>query len=104
MTKADLAETLHADAEFSKKEAAQLVELFFDTIKEALCANQKVKLSRFGNFEVRQKRSRVGRNPQTGATIEICARRVLTFRPSQVLRATLQTLPDDSHVADESSI
>jgi integration host factor subunit alpha len=90
MTKADLADTLHADAGISKKEAAQLVELFFATIKTALCQRQKVKLSRFGHFEVRDKRSRLGRNPQTGQAMEICARQVLIFRPSQVLRAALQ--------------
>jgi integration host factor subunit alpha len=90
MTKADLADTLHADAGLSKKDAAQLVELFFATLKTALCERQKVKLSRFGHFEVRDKRSRLGRNPQTGEAMEISARQVLIFRPSPVLRAALQ--------------
>lgn len=94
MTKADLAETLHAEAGFSKKEAAALVDLFFATIKQALCRRQKVKLSRFGLFEVRAKRSRQGRNPQTGAAMNISAREVLTFRPSKVLRAALAQEPD----------
>lgn len=67
-----------------------MVDLFFETIKTTLIEKRQVKLSRFGNFEVRAKRSRAGRNPQTGATIEICARKVLTFRPSQVLRAAMQ--------------
>lgn len=93
MTKADLAETLHAEAGFSKKEAALLVDLFFATIKTALCQRQKVKLSRFGLFEVRAKRSRQGRNPQTGAAMNISAREVLTFRPSKVLRAALAQNP-----------
>src|SRR6478735_2577695 len=87
MTKADIVEALYEKVGFSKKEAADLVELVFDTIKGTLAQGQKIKISGFGNFVVREKRSRVGRNPQTGQSIEISARRVLTFRPSQVLRA-----------------
>src|SRR3954463_7311207 len=87
MTKADIVEALYEKVGFSKKEAADLVELVFDTIKTTLSQGQKIKVSGFGNFVVREKRSRIGRNPQTGESIEITARRVLTFRPSQVLRA-----------------
>src|SRR3954451_11714118 len=87
MTKADIVEALYEKVGFSKKEAADLVELVFDTIKGTLSQGQKIKISGFGNFVVREKRSRIGRNPQTGESIEISARRVLTFRPSQVLRA-----------------
>jgi integration host factor subunit alpha len=87
MTKADIVEALYEKVGFSKKEAADLVELVFDTIKQTLSQGQKIKISGFGNFVVREKRSRIGRNPQTGESIEITARRVLTFRPSQVLRA-----------------
>ncbi len=87
MTKADIVEALYEKVGFSKKEAADLVELVFDTIKSTLSQGQKIKISGFGNFLVREKRSRIGRNPQTGESIEISARRVLTFRPSQVLRA-----------------
>jgi integration host factor subunit alpha len=87
MTKADIVEALYEKVGFSKKEAADLVELVFDTLKATLAQGQKIKISGFGNFVVREKRSRVGRNPQTGESIEISARRVLTFRPSQVLRA-----------------
>src|SRR3954466_11191702 len=87
MTKADIVESLYEKVGFSKKEAADLVELVFDTIKSTLAQGQKIKISGFGNFVVREKRSRIGRNPQTGQSIEISARRVLTFRPSQVLRA-----------------
>ncbi|HLD99893.1 MAG TPA: integration host factor subunit alpha [Bdellovibrionota bacterium] len=87
MTKADIVEALYEKVGFSKKEAADLVELVFDTIKTTLSQGQKIKISGFGNFVVREKRSRIGRNPQTGESIEIGARRVLTFRPSQVLRA-----------------
>ena len=63
--------------------------MVFDTIKETLEKGEKIKLSGFGNFIVREKKSRVGRNPQTGQEIEISARRVLTFRPSQVLKNEL---------------
>ena len=87
MTKADIVDALHEKVGFSKKEAADLVEMVFETIKGTLSQGQKIKISGFGNFVVREKRSRVGRNPQTGQSIEISARRVLTFRPSQVLRS-----------------
>lgn len=86
MTKADIIEALHQKVGYSKKEAADLVELVFDTIKETLSRGEKIKISGFGNFVVRDKKSRTGRNPQTGEAIEISARRVLTFKPSQVLR------------------
>ncbi len=86
LTKADLVDSIHERIGFSKKEAADMVELIFDTIKTALTDGDKIKISGFGNFVVREKRSRTGRNPQTGQAIEISARRVLTFKPSQVLR------------------
>src|SRR3954469_17052879 len=112
MTKADIVDALYEKVGFSKKEAADLVELVFDTIKQTLSQGQKIKISGFGNFVVREKRSRIGRNPQTGQSIEISARRVLTFRPSQVLRAevnaSLEGKPISAealklaHAADES--
>lgn len=86
-TKADLVEGLFTKMGYSKKEGAELVELVFEAIKDKLSNGQKIKISGFGNFVVREKRSRVGRNPQTGEQIEISARRVVTFKPSQVLRA-----------------
>jgi integration host factor subunit alpha len=89
MTKADLVESVHTQVGFSKKEATDLVELVFETLKSSLAEGGKVKISGFGNFVVREKRSRVGRNPQTGQSIEISARRVLTFRPSQILRSAV---------------
>lgn len=92
MTKMDLVEDIHEKAQLSKKEAAELVELVFDLIKDALAAGKEVKISRFGNFKVRKKRSRVGRNPQTGDVIEIAARQVLTFKASQVLKMALNVL------------
>lgn len=98
MTKADLVDTVHTQVGFSKKESADIVEMVFDTIKETLERGQKIKISGFGNFEVRDKRPRPGRNPQTGEVIEISARRVLTFKPSQVLK---QALNPGIHTATE---
>ena len=89
MTKADIIEQIYQKVGFSKKESADIVELVFDTIKETLEKGEKIKISGFGNFVVRAKRPRIGRNPQTGEEIEISARKVLTFRPSQVLKAAL---------------
>lgn len=89
MTKADIIEQIYEKVGFSKKESAEIVELVFDTMKETLERGEKIKVSGFGNFVVRRKRPRIGRNPQTGEEIEISARRVLTFRPSQVLKAML---------------
>lgn len=87
VTKADIIEAIYEKIGYSKKEASDLVELIFETLKETLAKGDKIKISGFGNFVVRDKRARVGRNPQTGESIEISARRVLTFKPSQVLRA-----------------
>lgn len=89
MTKAEIVEQIYEKIGFSKKESADIVELVFDTMKETLSKGEKIKISGFGNFIVRQKRPRIGRNPQTGESIEITARKVLTFRPSQVLKSAL---------------
>lgn len=89
VTKADIVEKVYEKIGFSKKEASELVELVFDSLKTTLQKGEKVKISGFGNFLVRGKKERIGRNPQTGDQIKISARRVLTFRPSQVLKAML---------------
>ncbi len=89
MTKADIIEEVYEKIGFSKREASEIVELVFDTIKKNLEDGDKVKISGFGNFTVRQKTSRIGRNPQTGQEIEISARRVLSFRPSQILKVAI---------------
>lgn len=86
MTKAELVEEVYEAVGFSKKDSAHLVDLVFETIKETLEEGDKLKVSGFGNFVVRSKKSRIGRNPQTGQEIEISARKVLTFKPSQVLK------------------
>ena len=92
MTKADLIEAVHAELQaHSKKDAADIVESVFETMKSTLGAGEKIKISGFGNFVVRQKKARVGRNPQTGEEITISARKVLTFKPSQVLKNALNS-------------
>jgi integration host factor subunit alpha len=89
MTKADIVDRVYDRIGFSKKEASELVELIFESLKEVLQNGEKIKISGFGNFVVRGKHERVGRNPQTGEQISISARRVVNFKPSQVLRAML---------------
>jgi len=89
MTKADIVESVYTKIGFSKKESAEIVELVLDTLKQTLESGEKIKISGFGNFIVRHKKPRIGRNPQTGQEIEISSRHVLTFRPSQVLKAAL---------------
>ena len=100
MTKADIVEKVYQKIGFSKKEASELVELVFASLKDVLVKGDKVKISGFGNFVVRGKNERIGRNPQTGEQIKISARRVLTFRPSQVLKAMLNG-EDVSGVSDD---
>ncbi|HMM45921.1 MAG TPA: integration host factor subunit alpha [Candidatus Macondimonas sp.] len=87
LTKAAMAERLFGDLGLNKREAKDLVDLFFETIRHALEQGEQVKLSGFGNFELRDKGERPGRNPKTGEEIPISARRVVTFRPGQNLRA-----------------
>ena len=89
MTKVDIIESIYEKVGFSKKEVSKIVESVFDIIKETLKREDKIKISGFGNFVVRKKRSRRGRNPQTGDDIEITSRRILTFKPSQVLKGAL---------------
>ncbi|AKX43934.1 integration host factor subunit alpha [Thiopseudomonas alkaliphila] len=86
LTKAEMAEFLHLELGLSKKDAKNLVDSFFEEIRLALENNEPVKLSGFGNFELRDKRERPGRNPKTGEEVEISARRVVTFKPGQKLR------------------
>ncbi len=86
MTKADIIEKVYEKVGFSKRECAEIVETVFETMKETLEKSEKIKISGFGNFVVRDKRQRVGRNPHTGDAITISARRVLTFKASQVLK------------------
>ena len=89
MTKADIVEKIYEKVGFSKKESAELVEMVFDIIKGTLEKGDKIKLAGFGNFVVKEKADRRGRNPQTGDEIIISARKILTFKPSQVLKASI---------------
>jgi integration host factor subunit alpha len=86
LTKADIVDRIYKEVGFSKKDAAEMVDLVFDVIKDTLGKGEKVKISGFGNFSIRDKSTRMGRNPQTGDSMEITARRVLTFKASTVLR------------------
>lgn len=89
MTKADIVESVYERVGFSKKEAAQMVEMVFEIMKGNLEQGEKIKISGFGNFMVKEKRARKGRNPQSGEELEISRRRVLTFKPSQALKKLL---------------
>lgn len=90
MTKADIVQAVYSRlGGFSKKESADLVDLVFETMKETLGRGEKIKVSGFGNFVLRDKRPRQGRNPQTGTPIMITERRVLSFKASQLLKQTL---------------
>jgi len=90
LTKADLAEQLFEELGLNKREAKELVEMFFEEIRGALEKGQQVKLSGFGNFDLREKKQRPGRNPKTGEEIPISPRRVVTFRPGQKLKARVE--------------
>ncbi len=91
LTKADLAEMLFEELGLNKREAKEIVESFFEEIRSALESNEQVKLSGFGNFELRDKNTRPGRNPKTGQEIPISARRVVTFKPGQKLKARVES-------------
>jgi integration host factor subunit alpha len=90
MTKAEIVQALYSKVGgFSRKESAELVDLVFEMMKETLGKGEKIKVSGFGNFVLRDKRQRPGRNPQTGQPIRISERRVLTFKASQILKQAL---------------
>lgn len=86
LTKADMAERLYQDVGLNKRESKELVDAFFDALRNGLEQGQQIKLSGFGNFDLRRKNQRPGRNPKTGEEIPILARTVVTFRPGQKLK------------------
>ncbi len=90
LTKAEMAEKLFEELGLNKREAKELVEMFFEEIRTALENGRQVKLSGFGNFNLRDKNERPGRNPKTGEEIPITARRVVTFHPGQKLKARVE--------------
>jgi integration host factor subunit alpha len=91
LTKVDIVEQVANKCGFSKLEASELIEQVFDLLKDALEGGQNVKISGFGNFVLRDKRSRMGRNPQTGDSMEITSRRVMSFKVSQVLKEAINS-------------
>ena len=90
LTKAEMAEKLFDELGLNKREAKEVVELFFEEVRSSLEVNEQVKLSGFGNFDLRDKSQRPGRNTKTGEEIPITARRVVTFRPGQKLKARVE--------------
>lgn len=90
LTKAEMAERLFEELGLNKREAKDLVDVFFEEVRTALESGTNVKLSGFGNFTLRDKTQRPGRNPKTGEEIPITARRVVTFRPGQKLKARVE--------------
>jgi integration host factor subunit alpha len=95
LTKSEMAERLYEELGLNKREAKEIVELFFEEIRACLEGNEQVKLSGFGNFDLRDKSQRPGRNPKTGEEIPISARRVVTFRPGQKLKARVETYGEE---------
>ncbi len=90
LTKAEMAERLFVEVGLNKREAKELVDAYFEVVREALERGEQVKLSGFGNFDLRLKNQRPGRNPKTGEEIPISARRVVTFRPGQKLKLRVE--------------
>ena len=90
LTKAQMADRLFEELGLNKREAKEIVEMFFDEVRVSLERNRQVKISGFGNFDLREKAERPGRNPKTGEEIPITARRVVTFRPGQKLKARVE--------------
>lgn len=92
LTRADLSESLHRNIGLSRTESAEIVNNVLDLVADSLADGQSVKLSSFGTFMVRSKRERMGRNPKTGEEVPITPRRVLVFRPSQVMKNVINGL------------
>jgi integration host factor subunit alpha len=103
MTKADIITRIYEKVGFAKKDATDVVEATFDIIKGCLEHGEKVKVSGFGNFVVNTKRPRKGRNPQTGGEIIIVGRKVLTFKASQILKKSLNSMSNSSSASSSSS-
>lgn len=98
ITRADLSEAVYQEVGLSRNESTQLLETVLEEISGSLTRDEVVKISSFGSFSVRQKGQRIGRNPKTGEEVPILPRRVLVFRPSQVLKARInnEDIPADS--------
>ena len=92
LTKSDIVEDLNNEIGLNKREAKELVDMLFNDIKNLLSEGHEVKLSGFGNFQLRDKSSRPGRNPRTGESVQISARRVVTFKSGQKLKESIKAL------------
>jgi len=103
LTKAEMAEALFNELGLNKREARELVDLFFEELRCSLARGEQVKLSGFGNFDLREKGERPGRNPKTGEEIPITARRVVTFRPGQKLKARVEAYAGETEETPEES-
>ncbi|MCA9774384.1 MAG: integration host factor subunit alpha [Myxococcales bacterium] len=101
MTKADLVESIYEKVGFSKADSAAIVDSFFEILKDTFSNGDNVKISGFGTFAIKHKHSRKGRNPQTGSEITIPARKVLTFKPSHVLKKALNEHLGDMDEGDD---
>ena len=97
LTKSDIVEDLNNEIGLNKREAKELVDMFFDDIKDLLSEGYEVKLSGFGNFQLKDKSPRPGRNPRTGEDVEISARRVVTFKSGQKLKESVKTLTNEPY-------
>ncbi len=97
LTKAEMAEKLFEEIGLNKREAKEMVEMFFEKIRLSLEDGSQVKLSGFGNFDLRKKQERPGRNPKTGEEIPISARQVVTFRPGQKLKTRVEAYAGSEH-------
>jgi len=91
MTKAEIVEQIYEKVGFSKRESADIVDTVFEIMKETLASGEKIKISGFGNFVVRSKRERIGRNPHTREAIKISARKVVTFKASQIFKTAVDS-------------
>lgn len=103
LTKADISEHLFNTIGLTKRDAKELVELYFQQVCKALESGQQVKLSGFGNFELHNKNERPGRNPKTGEPIPVSARRVVTFRSGQKLRARVEVYTGNDSAQDSKA-
>src|ERR1700754_4947166 len=101
VTRAQLAETIYAQVGLSRNDSADLLETVLERMSQALEAGESVKVSGFGTFSVRQKGRRIGRNPKTGIEVPILPRRVLVFRPSQVLKAQVNHAAPPTGIGDD---
>ena len=96
LTKADMVESLFNELGLNKREARELVDLYYEELRASLAVGDQVKLSGFGNFDLRDKNERPGRNPKTGEEVPILPRKVLVFRPSQVLKSRISGAKSDA--------